>query len=113
MAQNVFSTLLTLAADEPLMQATQQQQHGADTSSAGSARTTTALEREHAVLVLGQAHAAEQVVSLRRLDTGAAADVSGVMRIMTRGENGDEDDGEELLYHVSGDGSVRVFERGA
>ncbi|OAA75583.1 hypothetical protein LEL_07571 [Akanthomyces lecanii RCEF 1005] len=98
--ETVHSTLLTLAADEPLMHAAQQ----------GTATATTSLEREQAALVLGQAHAADQVVSLRRLDTGAAADVSGVLRVATRA-GGDE--GEELLYHVSGDGSVRVFERGA
>lgn len=85
------------------MQATQQQQQ--------TATATTSLEREQAALVLGQAHAADQVVSLRRLDTGAAADVSGVLRVATRAGGGG--DGEELLYHVSSDGSVRVFERGA
>ncbi|KAM3474306.1 hypothetical protein MY5147_004313 [Beauveria neobassiana] len=102
---NVYSTLVTLAADEPLvhMQAAAQ---------------TTRLEREQAALVLGQAHAADQIVSLRRLDTGAAADVSGVLRVVvgpaaTAATYGDGDGGEELLYHVAGDGSVRVFERGA
>ncbi|PMB63884.1 hypothetical protein BM221_010356 [Beauveria bassiana] len=103
--ENVYSTLVTLAADEPLvhMQAAAQ---------------TTRLEREQAALVLGQAHAADQIVSLRRLDTGAAADVSGVLRVVvgpaaTAATYGDGDGGEELLYHVAGDGSVRVFERGA
>ncbi|OAA43465.1 hypothetical protein BBO_04608 [Beauveria brongniartii RCEF 3172] len=103
--ENVHSTLVTLAADEPLvhMQA--------------AARTTTRLEQEQAALVLGQAHAADQVVSLRRLDTGAAADVSGVLRVVVgpaaAASYEDGDGGEELLYHVAGDGSVRVFERGA
>ncbi|KAM3504981.1 hypothetical protein MY10362_003216 [Beauveria mimosiformis] len=105
--ENVYSTLVTLAADEPLvhMQA--------------AAGTTTRLEREQAALVLGQAHAADQVVSLRRLDTGAAADVSGVLRVVVgpaaaaAASYEDGDGGEELLYHVAGDGSVRVFERGA
>ncbi|KAM3518673.1 hypothetical protein NHJ13051_008027 [Beauveria bassiana] len=102
--ENVYSTLVTLAADEPLvhMQAAAQ---------------TTRLEREQAALVLGQAHAADQIVSLRRLDTGAAADVSGVLRVVVgpaaAASYGDGDGGEELLYHVAGDGSVRVFERGA
>ncbi|KAM3513652.1 hypothetical protein MY11210_002663 [Beauveria gryllotalpidicola] len=111
--ENVHSTLVTLAADEPLvhMQA---------------AARTTRLEREQAALVLGQAHAADQIVSLRRLDTGAAADVSGVLRVVVgaaaaaaaashgdTARDGDGDGGEELLYHVAGDGSVRVFERGA
>ncbi|KAM3533181.1 hypothetical protein MY4038_003504 [Beauveria bassiana] len=102
--ENVYSTLVTLAADEPLvhMQAAAQ---------------ATRLEREQAALVLGQAHAADQIVSLRRLDTGAAADVSGVLRVVVgpaaAASYGDGDGGEELLYHVAGDGSVRVFERGA
>ncbi|KAM3485150.1 hypothetical protein MY8738_001618 [Beauveria namnaoensis] len=105
--ENVHSTLVTFAADEPLvhMQAAAQ---------------TTRLEREQAALVLGQAHAADQIVSLRRLDTGAAADVSGVLRVVVGPAataasygDGDGDEGEELLYHVAGDGSVRVFERGA
>ncbi|KAM3494155.1 hypothetical protein MY3957_002607 [Beauveria namnaoensis] len=104
--ENVHSTLVTFAADEPLvhMQAAAQ---------------TTRLEREQAALVLGQAHAADQIVSLRRLDTGAAADVSGVLRVVVgpaataAASYGDGDGGEELLYHVAGDGSVRVFERGA
>lgn len=75
--------------------------------------TTTSLERGQAALVIGQAHAADQIVSLRRLDTGAAADVSGVLRVATRTGGGGGGDDDELLYHVSGDGSVRVFERGA
>lgn len=68
---------------------------------------TTALEKEHAAFVLGQAHAAERVVSLRMLDTGTARDVSGVVRITGEGEA----EGE-WLYFVGGDGGVRVFERG-
>ncbi|KAJ3477996.1 hypothetical protein NLG97_g8694 [Lecanicillium saksenae] len=109
--ENVYSTLITLAADEPLMQAAVHQQHQQQQQ---GAKMTTSLEREQAALVVGQAHAADQVVSLRRLDTGAAADVSGVLRVATsRGNGGGADEGEELLYHVSGDGSVRVFERGA
>lgn len=71
---------------------------------------TTSLERSHAALVLAQAHAADVVLSLRMLDTGVAKDVSGVVRITERGgDNG----GAEYLYHVGGDGNVRVFERGA
>ncbi|KAK8147827.1 hypothetical protein G3M48_000938 [Beauveria asiatica] len=103
--ENVHSTLVTLAADEPLLHVQ-------------AAARTTRLEREQAALVLGQAHAADQVVSLRRLDTGAAADVSGVLRVVVgpaaaAASYEDGDGGEELLYHVAGDGSVRVFERGA
>jgi elongator complex protein 6 len=58
-------------------------------------------------------------MGLRLLDTGAARDVSGVIRI-TVGDQISEDDQDiqrrieerELLYFVGGDGSVRVFERG-
>ncbi|TQV93062.1 hypothetical protein V2A60_003626 [Cordyceps javanica] len=119
--ENAHSTLVTLAADEPLIRAAvrQQQQQQQGTTTTAATTTTTGLERKQAALVLGQAHAADQVVSLRRLDTGAAADVSGVLRVATKraagdgGGDGDAQEEDELLYHVSGDGTVRVFERGA
>ncbi|KAF4504160.1 hypothetical protein G6O67_008347 [Ophiocordyceps sinensis] len=101
--ERVHATILTLAADGPLLQAP----------------PATGLEREHAALVLSQAHAARAVVALRRLDTGAARDVSGVVRVAVRGDDGygdgdaDADADVEYLYHVAGDGAVRVFERGA
>lgn len=83
------------------------------------------MEAGHGALVVGLTHVADIAVSLRLLDTGFAADVSGVMRI-TRG-GGSEDEGEEqgerkgreereekeLLYFIGGDGGVKVFERGA
>ena len=50
-------------------------------------------------------------MGLRLLDTGTARDVSGVLRV-TRGPEGDELEEREFLYFVSGDGGVRVFERG-
>lgn len=66
-------------------------------------------------------------MGVRALETGAARDVSGVLRI-TRGggwgggDGGWEEDGEgegegmgrevELLYLVGRDGNVKVFERG-
>lgn len=84
--QGVFSAVVTMAADEPLVHA-----------------QTTTLEREHAALALGLAHAADEVVSLRKLDTGAAGDVSGVLRV---GKSA------EVLYHIGGDGAVKAFERG-
>lgn len=87
MPQRSFSTVLAMAGDLPLIQ-----------------HASTTLEKTHAALVLGQAHAADEVVSLRQLDTGAAGDVSGVMRV---------GDGREVLYYVAADGGVRVFERGA
>lgn len=94
--QKVDACVVTLAADEPLL-----------------AAQATALEREHAAFALALAHEAEAVLSLRVLDTGAAKDVSGVVRI-TRGggDVGRSVDEHEYLYHVGGDGGVRVFERG-
>lgn len=64
-------------------------------------------------------------MGVRALETGAARDVSGVLRI-TRGggyggwEEEGEEEGEgmgmgkevELLYLVGRDGNVKVFERG-
>lgn len=89
--------IVTVAADEPLV----------------GGQQVTGLEREHVGFVVSLAHDAKMVVSLRLLDTGTAKDVSGVVRI-TRG--GDDDgitvEDCEYLYHIAGDGGVRVFERG-
>ncbi len=62
---------------------------------------------------MGLTHQASVVVGLRGLDTGVARDVSGVLRITRGGDDGDEVEEKEVLYYVSGDGSVKVFERGA
>ncbi|KZM19680.1 uncharacterized protein EKO05_0004323 [Ascochyta rabiei] len=74
------------------------------------------------------AHMSRRVIGTRVLDTGVARDVSGVVRVTEQrvgwgdlgleGEDGkmDADDsgkGKEFLYQVKGDGSVKVFERGA
>ncbi|GKT45949.1 elongator complex protein 6 [Colletotrichum spaethianum] len=95
--EKVHATITTIAADEPLV-----------------APQATTLEKEHASLVLGLAHAAEMVISLRLLDTGNASDVSGVLRITAGGDGNGERAVEEteLLYFVGGDGSVKVFGRG-
>lgn len=71
----------------------------------------------------------QRILGVRVLDTGVARDVSGVIRITEQrtgwmdlgfdddGEKGKDSDesrkGKEFLYQVRGDGSVRVFERGA
>ncbi|KAK3396109.1 hypothetical protein B0T20DRAFT_357474 [Sordaria brevicollis] len=91
------ATILTLSADDPLI-----------------ASQTTTLEKDHASFVLSLAHEAEMILSLRLLDTGIAKDVSGVIRITRGGDSGSERQMEEkeYLYHVGGDGGVRVFERG-
>lgn len=75
----------------------------------------TPLEINHAAFVTGMSHLARFTIGLRLLDTGAARDVSGVLRV-TRGPDEGERDGEleekEVLFFVGGDGGVRVFGRG-
>ncbi|KAI1245694.1 hypothetical protein MGN70_012586 [Eutypa lata] len=97
--ENVYSTIVTLSADEPLISS-----------------QSTLLEKEHAAFTLSMAHDASLVVSLRMLDTGTAKDVSGVLRITGRGQYEEEPEfiveEQELLYFVGSDGSVRVFVRG-
>jgi elongator complex protein 6 len=93
--------ILTLSADGPLVSSQR-----------------TALESNHAATLLGAAHEADVVMSLRLLDSGTARDVSGVVRItagnqttsMVRESRKVEE--KELLYLVGGDGGVKVFERG-
>ena len=62
---------------------------------------------------MGLAHQARVIMGLRGLDTGVARDVSGVLRITRGTEDTDEVEEKEVLYFVSADGSVKVFERGA
>ncbi|KAH7057293.1 hypothetical protein B0J12DRAFT_568486 [Macrophomina phaseolina] len=118
----VHATVLSLSADTPLVaSAADAIAQGTNPSGAGSG-SHTPLESAHAAFLVGQAHVADVCLSLRLLDTGFAADVSGVLRV-TRGDNEGEEgeEGEEVqevhekevLYYVGGDGSVRVFERGA
>jgi elongator complex protein 6 len=94
--QHVHATIVTASADYPLMQA-----------------RNTPLEVDHAAFVMGLAHQASVIMGLRGLDTGVARDVSGVLRITRGGDDRDEVEEKEILYFVGGDGSVRVFERGA
>ncbi|KAL8381089.1 hypothetical protein RB595_005394 [Gaeumannomyces hyphopodioides] len=94
--ERAHAAVVTLSADGPLV-----------------AAQRTALERAHASLALSLAHEADLLLCLRLLDTGAANDVGGVVRV-TRGGGGGGAPVEEheYLYHVGGDGGVRVFERG-
>lgn len=76
----------------------------------------TPLETEHAAFVIGLAHRAWMVMQLRNLDTGAAKDVSGVLRV-SKGGGASDDEGldweeKEVLYFVQRDAGVRVFGRG-
>ncbi|KAG5969661.1 hypothetical protein E4U58_001272 [Claviceps cyperi] len=94
--QKVHSTIVTVSADDPLLHA-----------------QTTTLEKEHAAFALSLAHEAYRVMALRLLDTGTALDVSGVVRITGGGKGNGGMVDAEYLYYVSGDGGVKVFERGA
>ncbi|KAI2462893.1 hypothetical protein F4781DRAFT_441486 [Annulohypoxylon bovei var. microspora] len=96
--EKVYSSIVTVSADEPLISS-----------------QATHLEKEHAALAISLAHDAHLVISLRMLDTGTARDVSGVLRATPGGGNdgiGRVVEEQELLYFVTGDGGVRVFERG-
>ena len=95
--QHAYQTIVTASADYPLLQL-----------------PITPLETNHTALIIGLAHQANVVMALRMLDTGAARDVSGVLRI-TRGalwEGEEAVDEKELLYYVGGEGSVKTFSRG-
>ncbi|EAU30877.1 conserved hypothetical protein [Aspergillus terreus NIH2624] len=107
--QNAYATVLTLSADSPLI-------HNA---SASASLPPTPLETEHAAFAVGSAHRAQMVMQLRNLETGAARDVSGVLRVSKGGawgqHHGDEEghwEEKEVLYFVQRDGGVRVFGRG-
>lgn len=85
------------------------------------------LEIAHHNLLVKCAHMSRRILGVRVLDTGVARDVSGVVRITEqrshflrsgpnragRKDDGDDGRGKEFLYQVKGDGSVKVFERGA
>ncbi|KAI7536082.1 hypothetical protein KC331_g11668 [Hortaea werneckii] len=112
----VHATIVTCAADTPILAAA-----ATAASPAGGEGAPTPLEAESAAFAVQQGHSAEVVVSARELETGAAKDVSGVLRV-TRGgaafareeEEGVEEVKEmEALYLVQRDGNVKVFERGA
>ncbi|OJD33929.1 uncharacterized protein BKCO1_2600040 [Diplodia corticola] len=131
---DVHAAVVSVSADAPLVaaavDAVTAHQHDNSGDKGGPCGGSTPLEAAQAALVVGLAHGADWVVSLRLLDTGFAADVSGVLRV-TRGDNADDDgDGEEgegsgsgseerrmeekeVLYYIGGDGSAKVFERGA
>jgi elongator complex protein 6 len=106
-AQDAHATILTFAADSPLI-------HNASASA-----HQTPLETEQAAFAIGSAHRAQMVMQLRNLETGAARDVSGVLRVSKGGACGQSDVGaegnweeREVLYFVQRDGGVSVFGRG-
>lgn len=102
--QHVHSTVITASADYPLLH--------------NSSPSATPLESEHRAFVTTMAHQSRVVVQLRSLGTGAARDISGVLRVSFGGqiddseqENGGFEEGE-WLYQVKGDGTVKVWARG-
>lgn len=102
--QHVQNTIITSSADYPLLH----------NSSPGS----TPLESEHRAFVTTLAHQSWTVVQLRSLGTGAAKDISGVLRVSAGGAYEDAEAAKaeleegEWLYQVKGDGSVKVWGRG-
>ncbi|CAG8082215.1 unnamed protein product [Penicillium olsonii] len=101
--QHAHATVLTLATDAPLIH-----------NSSGLGQLATPIETEHAALAIGLAHRARSVMQLRTLETGAAKDVSGVLRISRGGGLSTENNLEEreALYFIQRDGGVTVFGRG-
>jgi elongator complex protein 6 len=105
---NVSHVLVHLQADTPLL---------------GLSTPPQPLEVAQRNMVVKTAHMSRRVLGVRVLDTGVARDVSGVLRVtgnnggwadlQVRGDDEEEADGREMLYKVNGDGSVKVFERGA
>jgi elongator complex protein 6 len=102
--QYVHNIIVTSSADYPLL-------HNSSSSAAP-------LEGEHRAFVTTMAHQSRIVVQLRSLGTGAAKDISGVLRVSAGGayDESKEDDAAfeeaEWLYQVRGDGSVRIWGRG-
>ncbi|GAB7359538.1 hypothetical protein MBLNU230_g6726t1 [Neophaeotheca triangularis] len=114
----VHSASLVLPSDEPLLSPA--------TASAGE--TSTPLATEISRFIVGVGWQARFVLGCRELGTGAARDVSGVLRVSRGGgwdregeeeeeqgekRAGDGVEGLEVLYLVARDGRAEVFERGA
>ena len=102
----VHSVVVTCSVDLPLVTATAQSTNA----------TFSPLEVDCARFITRQAHNANFVMSVRGLDTGAARDVSGVLRVTRSGHSYDLDDDEEAsvremeaLYLVQKDGGVQSF----
>lgn len=96
----VHSTLLTTPADGPFLSATQPDANAAPTP----------IESESAAFTVQQAHCARSVLSVRELGTGAARDVSGVLRVTKGGKSDEEVKEWEGLYLVRRDGGVKIVE---
>lgn len=99
----------------------------ADTPLISPSAPAQPLEISQFNLLTKLAHMSTRTLGTRVLDTGVARDVSGVVRV-TEQRSGWQDlgleeegslkednagKGKEFLYQVKGDGSVKVYERGA
>jgi elongator complex protein 6 len=102
--QRVCNIIVTCSADYPLLHI--------------SSAAATPLERNHRNFVATLAHQSRVVAQLRSLGTGAAKDISGVLRMSAGGAYDDVEEQDagfeegEWLYHVKGDGNVSVWGRG-
>jgi elongator complex protein 6 len=116
---SLILTLHTLPSVSHILTHTQ-----ADTPLLSLSSPPQPLEVAHHNLVVKLGHMSRRILGVRVLDTGVARDVSGVVRVTEQkvdwlgfGMNETVDPeggkGREFLYQVKGDGSVRVFERGA
>ncbi|KAM3422493.1 hypothetical protein BST61_g2839 [Cercospora zeina] len=136
----IHTTYLSLPADLPFLSATTSTSSSSSSSSSQQqiSTSTSPLEIDTTTFLTTQAHLSHKILSVRELATGAARDISGVLRITRGGENsslaGADDDGEgtgrgdddkdkeggdeegvkeaEFLYLVQRDGGVKVFQRG-
>ena len=78
----------------------------------------TPLEKHNGSLVVSLAHSADLMFQLRNLNTGAAKDVTGILRVSHSGNYetlprlAASTPDCEWLYHWKGDGSVRLWTRG-
>lgn len=105
------AVVLTCSADQSLL-------HSA---TPGSDVHASPLESEGSSFLTTQAHHARMIISVRELATGAARDISGVLRATRSACAYNEEDAPEFeavvemeaLYLVQRDGGVKVFRRGA
>jgi elongator complex protein 6 len=91
----VYSTVVMLQSD--IFVPTQRESEGSP------------LQLEQQQLLISCAHQADYVVSVRKLDTGLAKDISGVVRITS---NGLKRSGKEYLYRVDTNLSAKAWDRG-
>ncbi|KAK6435209.1 hypothetical protein LTR95_008604 [Oleoguttula sp. CCFEE 5521] len=111
--ERMHSTIIALPSDLPYVSA----------ATPNADHVPTPLETAHAGFTMQQVHLARLVLGCRELDTGAARDVSGVLRITKGGGWNDDEHGaserqqvaEELKegqwrYLVGRDGSVKIVE---